>query len=364
MKVLHLIPSFGSGGAERQLSILAPALAEAGIECHVGYCQEGPNFQALQESRVHLHHLKVGGNHDPSLFIKIFRLIRTIRPDVVQTWLLQMDVMGGLAALLGGVPFVLSERSSAAAYVAGWKMTLRKKVGLAASAIIANSQGGVDYWRAQGARKPIYLIRNFILPAISVPCEADIASPAPPLILFAGRLHKEKNVIMLLDALIQVAIERTDCHVSMFGTGPLEDVLRRKIQQTKMDERIKLRGYVRDLSTWMGRSDICVSISEFEGNPNVVLEAAAHGCPLVLSDIPAHREIFDEASAWFVRDNSAAAVKETILDALREEQERMAKAEQARQWVSAYTLESIQMEYMRAYSLLLTDKTGPGCVTK
>lgn len=349
MKVLHLIPSFGSGGAERQLSIIAPALAGAGVECHIGYCYGGPNLAPLLDSSVYLHQLRISGNHDPRLFWQIWSLIRAVKPHVVQTWLLQMDVVGGVAALLAGVPFVLSERSSASAYPSSWKMLARSKIGMRASSIVANSQGGVNYWKAQGAKAPIHLIRNCIIPKRALD-DVDYVSPGAPLILFAGRLSPEKNVILLLDALIKVVSTVPECAVIMFGEGPLQGDLRRKIAGANMDGRIRLEGYTHNLATWMNRADVCVSISDFEGNPNVVLEAAGLGCPLVLSDIPAHREVFDETCAWFVRHKSVDDVKDGILRVLREKQERSAKAEKAKQLVTSYTPEVILAEYLNVYS--------------
>lgn len=350
MKILHLIPSFGSGGAERQLSIIAPELADSGIECHVGYCLDGPNLQPMIGSGVHLHKFRIAGNHDPRLFWQIFLLIRSIQPDVIQTWLTQMDVVGGSAALLTRVPFILSERSSEAAYPPGWKVLVRLKLGVFAAAIVANSQGGVDYWKSNQIRSPIHLIRNCVFTIEQVSGIGEEIPAATPIILFAGRLSPEKNVVLLLDALIRLMDISTGCIAIMFGEGPMRDELRKKIMAANMEKRILLRGYTHDLTAWMNRADLCVSASTFEGNPNVVLEAAAQGCPLVLSDIPAHREIFDESSVRFVEHDSPEKVTSGILEVLQDKRSRIVKAAKAKSLVDIYTITRILQDYISVYS--------------
>ena len=55
------------------------------------------------------------------------------------------------------------------------------------------------------------------------------------------------------------------------------------------------------------RADFLVSTSLFEGEPNAVLEAMECGCPLVVSDIPAHRELLGE-DALYAAPGEAGAI--------------------------------------------------------
>jgi glycosyltransferase involved in cell wall biosynthesis len=65
------------------------------------------------------------------------------------------------------------------------------------------------------------------------------------------------------------------------------------------DESIKLLGEVNNVSEYLGAADLFVSTSFSEGLPNTVLEAMSCGLPCLLSDIPAHRELFEETSNIF-----------------------------------------------------------------
>ena len=350
---LHLIASLGPGGAERQLSLVAPALALSGVEVHVAYRSGGPNLYRLKDSGIHLHPLTSFGNHDPLLAWKLFRLVRRLRPDVVQTWLLQMDVLGGVAALLNRVPLIMSERSSAAAYELDAKTRMRLMVGRRAAGIVANSRGGLDYWRPYVSLSRLHIVRNCVSPA-DHPAGASIEAQAPhlagrPVVLFAGRFSYEKNIPALIDALILVARQNADVAIMMFGEGPERGFAVNRITNAGLAQRIVVSGYSAQLAAWLSRAAVCVSVSHFEGHPNVVMEAAAASCPLVLSDIPAHRELFDEESASLVPANSPSLIAEAVLETLSNPGDASARAARALAISSQCDLSTAVAEYLSIY---------------
>lgn len=358
MIILHLIPSFGSGGAERQLSIIAPALAESGVECHIGYCSDGPNLLKMIGSSVHLHQFQAVGNHDPRLFWQIFSLIRVVKPDVVQTWLLQMDVLGGMAALLNAVPFIISERASAEAYHSGWKNGLRILLGKHAACIIANSSGGLEYWRSCIPDVRLHLVRNCVSP-MQMGLEDPLLEKIMPIIaareivLFAGRFSYEKNISVLVESMIIVALQQPNVVILLFGEGPERDSAERKITDAGLSDRMLIVGYSLYLAQWMRRASVCVSVSYFEGHPNVVIEAASVGCPLVLSDIPAHRELFGDESVFFVPADSAKQIAAVVVQVLFNKTEAHKRAARARVETTQWTVSAATKGYSSIYEKLV-----------
>lgn len=362
MKILYLIPTLGSGGAERQLSIIAPALARAGVEVHVAYCRGGPNLGPLENSGVQLHLLPSLCNHDPILLWKIIRLVRRLQPDVVQTWLLQMDILGGVASLLNRVPLIVSERSSAAAYVPGWKTRLRLLVGRRANCLIANSCGGIDYWRPYLPQDRLHLVRNCVTQGkhlVAKHSETQLMSQSEqPLIVFAGRFSYEKNIPNLVEALILVARQNLDTFIMMFGEGPEREFAARRIVDAGLSNRIIVAGYSADLATWMARASACVSVSHFEGHPNIVMEAAAAGCPLILSDIAAHREMFDETSALLVPADSPQLIAEALLTSLQDQDSARKRALHASGIAAKNDLPATIAAYLAIYDNVVVNGTS------
>lgn len=322
VRVLHLIPTFESGGAERQLALIAPAQARAGAEVHVAYTRGGPELARLQPfaGDVSLHPLAARGNHDVTLPVRVLRLIRRVRPTVVQTWLPQMDIVGGTAARLARVPWIVAERSSAEAYATRWKdRVLRRAVARFAQGVIANSEGGRLAWRAIAPRVPVEVVPN-ALPLAEI-ARATPAAPAAldasgtrDVVIFVGRLTAEKRIDLLFDVVESLA-RRSEALVLICGDGPLRSALERQVRGSGLVDRIRLLGHRTDVFSLLKRARVFLSTSAFEGNPNAVLEAMACGLEIVASDIPAHREILDERSARLVpleRDAFVAAAMEAL----------------------------------------------------
>jgi len=342
-RLLHVINGLTGGGAERQLTLLAAAQAARGHEVHIAVLR--PDIPAaLANSGVTVHVLHAASNHDPLHFWRLRRLISRVRANIVQTWLTQSDVMGGLAALSTRTPWVLSERSSAAGYPPNWKNSLRARLARRAAAIVANSKGGVDYWQAQGVMASrMHQVHNVV---DSVAIRDAAIAPLPPvfegrpLVLFAGRLAEEKNPIVMIDALAQ-AFESNNAVALLCGTGPLQSAMAARIDALGAQHRIVLAGHRPDVFGLLQRASLCLAISRYEGSPNVVLEAMAAGCPLVVSDIPAYTELLDAEVALVVERDSVRDTARAIREVLEHPETAADRAARARLRIASFTVENV-----------------------
>ena len=112
-------------------------------------------------------------------------------------------------------------------------------------------------------------------------------------IISVGRLENVKDPKTLLAAFRQIGDERSG--LDIVGSGSLEAQLAGEIRASRLEKRVTLTGLIpRDeVFVRCAQADLFVSSSRGEGLPVAVIEAMAAGCPVVLSDIPPHREVAD-----------------------------------------------------------------------
>jgi glycosyltransferase involved in cell wall biosynthesis len=142
------------------------------------------------------------------------------------------------------------------------------------------------------------------------------------------------------------------------GVGPTEPLIRQLVVDLGIAGRVLMPGYVEDVWTWIKRADVLVSISLFEGRPNAVLESMACGCPLVVSDTPAHRELLGNDMACFVDPRNPKAVADALLDVLRDREAARRRVMCARRRVEEWSVRNVVREYDRVYRDVLARHAG------
>lgn len=350
-RVLHCIPTLGGGGAERQLTYLSHELVRLGWDVHVACGARGSNWERLHASGATVHELSPGS--DWRSFRDLKALIARVEPGLVQTWLTKMDVLGGVAAALSRTPWMLSERASAGAYGVDPKNVLRSLVAQSATAVVSNSSAGDAYWGRRLWTRPVRHVVPNGLPL----AEIDAAPPDPsastlPLVLFAGRFEPQKNIQVLIEALTAV-LARHEAEVICCGEGSLSPLLVAWSRSLPDSRRVSIQAYSPRLWSLMKRAAVFVSPANFEGCPNVVLEAMACRTPLVVSDIPEHREHLDGESALLVPARSAADLAGAIGRVLMDPAAAARRAVVARTRAEGYETASMARRYAAIYEALL-----------
>jgi glycosyltransferase involved in cell wall biosynthesis len=353
--ILHVIPTLQGGGSERQLSLLAAEQVVRGLTVHVAVRQGGVHEERLTRAGAKLHFLGDLRAAHPLLFARAYKLMRNVSPDIVQTWLPQMDLVVGAAAVTRRIPWVLSERASKEAYAnLGGVQFARINLAKHASAIVANSEDGAAYWkRSLGPRSRVMEIGNCV-DIHAVRSSSDLGSELSqgvPTILFAGRYVEQKAPEVLIGSLS--LLKQMKWEALLLGEGPMGPELARAIHKANLQDRVRLLPYRPDWWGYLKAAAMFVSPSRFEGQPNVVLEAMASGCPLVVSDIPTHRSLIDDRSAKFFSRDDVEGLAQAIADVLSDRRGAEERARQAEILVRHRSVASAVDAYQRLYTQLM-----------
>jgi glycosyltransferase involved in cell wall biosynthesis len=127
---------------------------------------------------------------------------------------------------------------------------------------------------------------------------APVTSPDDPFtVVSVGRIEPVKDPLAVLDAYVRAMGTDVDSRLVFIGAGRLEEAVDARAQQLGLGDLVSLRGLVArdDVFVAYATADVFISTSRGEGLPVAVVEAMAAECPVILSDIPPHREVVDGA---------------------------------------------------------------------
>jgi glycosyltransferase involved in cell wall biosynthesis len=140
-----------------------------------------------------------------------------------------------------------------------------------------------------------------------------------PVVLGAGRLTGQKDFGTLIQAFHELLDDR-GARLLILGEGEDRSKLEDLVKRLDVRESVDLHGYVDNPYKFMRAADVFVLSSRYEGMPNVLVEAAALGTPLVATDCPSGpRELLDGRAAGELvpvgdSDSMAEAIRRQLSD--------------------------------------------------
>ena len=115
-------------------------------------------------------------------------------------------------------------------------------------------------------------------------------SSSSKLIISVGLLEKRKRPDLILESLCKTL--KTDPHLNLLflGDGQMRKRLVRKADNYGIAKKVHFMGYVSDVERWLSGANILVLASTFEGFPQIAVQAAAVGLPIVATPLEEYSE--------------------------------------------------------------------------
>lgn len=310
MRIALLASSMGAGGAERVASTLANAWAGMGREVFLvptflgsdasGYATQPGVVMAPLAGFFSEPLARVCGRTSTKLRA-MRKLISSISPDVVISFLTNVNVMTIVALTGMDKPLIISERADVTARVEMPKILdlARRAIYQFADALVVQTEDA-----ALRYRRCIYRIPQTSVIANPLPRELHedrrrvSHGDGGGEIVAMGRLVAQKQFDQLIMAFAQVFRTETAWKLTIWGEGPLRKKLEDLVVQLQMQERVRLPGVTSSPWDRMASAQIFALTSAYEGFPNSMLEAMALGMPCVAYDCPTGpKELSDNGAA-------------------------------------------------------------------
>jgi len=143
------------------------------------------------------------------------------------------------------------------------------------------------------------------------------------LVLGIFRLSEEKRPLLFLRVAKEVLRKKNNVVFLVLGEGKLEYEMKRYIEENSLQNQIYLLGARKDVYTILSQSNLLLLTSQFEGTPNVALEAQAFGIPVVACDTGGVRDcIIDQVSGYVVPVDDTLGLVEKCLELLNSPEKR------------------------------------------
>jgi len=295
-RVAVFIPSMHGGGAERAMLVFCRELVELGLKVDLLTVRlEGPLSQLIP-SGVSVIDLK--SRRTTLALPKLVAYLRKTRPAALYSTIMNANVVAAMARVLSGsqIPTIVRESN---APLSSPKSTMSRWVTYKvapflyqfANGIIAVSQGVADELGVMAPRIKDR-IRVIPTPVVSedVLKQGDVPVDHPwfiqhdkPIILSAARLERHKGFFTLLGAFAELR-DKKDARLAILGQGSMREQIQDEIARLGLQEHATLLGFAHNPFAYMSKADAFVLASEFEGLPNVLVQAMAFGTPIVATD--------------------------------------------------------------------------------
>ncbi|MBM3790027.1 MAG: glycosyltransferase [Acidobacteria bacterium] len=375
LKILFVIDSLGTGGAERDLAEELPQLVRFQVEPVVVVLrprEEGVQA-GLQRRGFDVRILRAQGV--PTRVWALRRLIRIERPDVIQTVLFHSDIAGRLAAV--GTSARVVSRLVNTDYS---EMRLHDPTIRAMRFRLAR---WIDGWTARHLTHHIYANSN----AVKDAAVRDLAVPAKKITVMnqgrdpvrlgepgaqrkrsartrlglgedqevlvnVGRQDHQKGQKHLLEAVAMLVSTRPRLVCLVAGrSGDVSCELQTLRNRLGLQDQVLFLGHREDIPEILAAADVFVLPSFYEGLPGAVIEAMALGLPIVASDIDPIRETVEEGrNAFLVKPGSSVALASAMERILEDRQTARALGGRSREiFEERFTLERSMVRLLEFY---------------
>lgn len=323
MRIVHFIDTLRSGGKERQLVELLKGLVQyPNIETDVIIMSDNIHYSYIQDLGVNIHFLIRRTKKDPTIFFKLYRLLRRIKPDILHSWESMCSIYALPVVKLLKIKFVNGFLRNAPP-----GLSILNKVGLRAritfpfsDAIVANSQAGLAAYNAPSDKS--YCVYNGfdfsrienLEPVDKVKKKFGIKYDK--VVGMVASFSENKDYVTFIEAAKDVIRQRDDVCFVTVGDGKNLEYCKSLVPEDMLD-RILFLGRQKIVESIINVFDVGVLISNTkvhgEGISNSIMEYMALGKPVIANDCGGNRELVTEENGILIENMQKNSLCRSLL---------------------------------------------------
>jgi len=301
IRILHIIPNFGPGGAERLVVDLMGATDKEHFDVVAVslYPESGTILEKeIREKKLTVYYLNKRRGLDLRIIPQLYHIFRTFRPDIVHThrYVLRYAL---LPILFCHIPV----RVHTVHNIAEKEVD---KIGRLVHWIAFSFGGVVPVSISQEVANTVKALygKNIYTPVIynGIPTmrfipkveRENIKEKEDIVLLHIGRFELQKNHSLLIEAFAQVVKEYPTMRLWLVGDGPLRPKIERIVKEKGLEEKVLFLGIRSDVPKLLADSDIFILSSDWEGVPLTILEAMAAGKPVIATAVGGIPELIED----------------------------------------------------------------------
>jgi len=330
MRVLHILPNFGPGGAERMATHLLLHMDQSRyVTVAVSlFDRQGTDLEAmLERASVRVCYLGKRKGFDPRMYGRLARVFQEFRPDIVHThryvlrYLLPLVIRRRARLWIHTVHNVAEkevDRFGSWVHHSVFRMgvvpvaiakevarSIERVYGLRGVPLIPNGIPVADYALGEDARKAWRAREGY--------AEEDV------LLVSVARMSPQKDHFLLIRAFAMVVSCDRRLRLLLVGDGPLRPELEAQVKVLGLEDKVRFLGVRSDVPEILAAADAFVLSSRWEGNPLSVMEAMAAGKPVIATAVGGVPELVEDGvSGVLVSPEDAGALTEAIWKAVED----------------------------------------------
>ena len=356
MRIAEVVLSLDIGGQERLVLRMAQAFRERGHEVHVVTLTGGGTLRG-ELGPIPVHDVVRRPGFDASLYPRLWRLFRSLRPDVVHTHNAVPLEYAAPAARLARVPCTVHTKHGHIDYSKSSLQLARAATRCVDHFVAVSKDTATTAERNERPRpKRLAVIENGIPLGKFAPDEAarsairdELGIPRDALVVGSvGRLVEEKDYPLLVRAMAPLLGERV--RLVIVGEGLVRAEIEAAITPAIRDF-VTLTGARRDVSRVLGAFDVYVSSSRAEGMPLALAEAMASRLPIVATAVGGVPDMVPPQIGVLVPHGDPQALRTAIQRFIDDSGARSSMGEAARRYaLDRFAEERMLDRYLELYA--------------